>query len=275
MTAHCVFFAKFAPPQSEPIEVAYSGGKDSDTILQLVREAGIPYRAIYKNTTIDPPGTIRHAREMGAEIIRPKQTFFQIVEQHGYMSRFRRTCCQILKEYKVLDKSVIGVRRDESQARKNRYKEPTRCLYYGKKQTPENHVEAVYPILDWTNQDVAEFLADRGIKCAPVYYDEQGRFHAERRLGCMACPLSSPKKRLETLKKYPYMVKALVKAGKRYRELHPHHKTVQIYADEYEYFYRNYCCNSQEDFDKVSNGLFGRPDYKQMLEDFFGIDLTI
>lgn len=39
----------------EPIEVAYSGGKDSDVILELAKMAGINYRAIYKNTTIDPP----------------------------------------------------------------------------------------------------------------------------------------------------------------------------------------------------------------------------
>lgn len=47
------------------VEVAYSGGKDSDVILELTRMAGIRYRAIYKNTTIDPPGTIRHVRQGG------------------------------------------------------------------------------------------------------------------------------------------------------------------------------------------------------------------
>jgi len=35
------------------VEVSYSGGKDSDVILELVRMAGIEYRAIYKNTTIE------------------------------------------------------------------------------------------------------------------------------------------------------------------------------------------------------------------------------
>ena len=48
-----------------PIEIAYSGGKDSDVILQLAKEAGINYRAIYKNTTIDPPGTIKHVQAGG------------------------------------------------------------------------------------------------------------------------------------------------------------------------------------------------------------------
>ncbi len=68
-----------APQDGSPVEVAYSGGKDSDVILQLVKESGIPYRAIYKNTTIDPPGTIRHAEEMGAEVIRPKHSFAQLL----------------------------------------------------------------------------------------------------------------------------------------------------------------------------------------------------
>ncbi|MDO5588285.1 MAG: hypothetical protein Q4G12_05085, partial [Bacteroidales bacterium] len=42
------------------VEVAYSGGKDSDVILELTKMAGVKYRAIYKNTTIDPVGTVKH-----------------------------------------------------------------------------------------------------------------------------------------------------------------------------------------------------------------------
>lgn len=45
-----------------PIEVCYSGGKDSDVILELAKMAGINYRAIYKNTTIDPPEQSSTAR---------------------------------------------------------------------------------------------------------------------------------------------------------------------------------------------------------------------
>lgn len=32
----------------KPLEIAYSGGKDSDVILELAKMAGISYRAIYK-----------------------------------------------------------------------------------------------------------------------------------------------------------------------------------------------------------------------------------
>lgn len=49
-------------PQDGDIEVSYSGGKDSEVILELAKMAGIPYRAIYKNTSIDPPGTISLAK---------------------------------------------------------------------------------------------------------------------------------------------------------------------------------------------------------------------
>lgn len=152
------------------IEIAYSGGKDSDVILQLAKEAGIRYRAIYKNTTIDPPGTWGHVREMGVEILRAKASFFHLVAQKGFPSRFSRFCCEKLKEYKVLDKSVIGVRKAESRKRNERYNEPTQCRYYGAK-TGKNHVELIYPILEWTDEDVRDFIIDRKLKLAPIYYN--------------------------------------------------------------------------------------------------------
>ena len=155
------------------IELAYSGGKDSDVILQLAKEAGIRYRAIYKNTTIDPPGTIAHVKEMGVEILRPKENFFQLIVKKGFPNRFSRFCCEVLKEYKILDKTIIGVRKAESRARKERYNEPTECRYYGSKKE-ENHVEQIYPILEWTDEDVRNFILDRGLKLAPLYYDMGG-----------------------------------------------------------------------------------------------------
>lgn len=155
------------------IEVAYSGGKDSDVILQLAKEAGIRYRAIYRNTTIDPPGTLGHVREMGVEILRAKISFFQLVAQKGFPSRFSRFCCEKLKEYKVLDKSIIGVRKAESMARGKRYNEPTECRYFGAKKE-KNHVELIYPILEWTDEDVHDFIIDRKLKLAPIYYNSGG-----------------------------------------------------------------------------------------------------
>lgn len=267
--------AKFTPPHS-PIEVAYSGGKDSDVILQLVRESGIPYRAIYKNTTIDPPGTIKHVKDMGVEILMPRNntSFFKLVAKKGFPNRLKRFCCRELKEYKVLDKVVIGVRREESNKRAARYTEPTACVWYGAR-TPENHAEAIYPILDWTTDDVAEFLKDRGIKCAPVYYDEQGNFHPERRLGCMCCPLASTKKRVQEFMSHPNMVKAYIRAGQKFLDSHPDSVPAKRYADIYEWLVRDIFYIKEADWQKHKSTMFSDDvvDYKSFLENYFNIKL--
>ena len=153
-------------PQDGDIEVSYSGGKDSDVILELAKMAGIPYRAIYKATTIDPPQTIAHAREMGAEVVRPKKTFFQLISEKGFPTRVSRWCCSVLKEYKVCDRAIQGIRRSESTKRAERYKEPEVCRVYSAKEK----VKVYLPILEWTDQDVAEFIKERNIKCHPLYY---------------------------------------------------------------------------------------------------------
>ena len=111
-------------PQDGPIELSYSGGKDSDVILELAKMSGIPFEAIYKNTTIDPPGTIAHCKANGVTILRPKMSFLQIVKKNSMPSRWSRFCCKYLKEYKIHDRAILGIRRCESSKRANRYKEP-------------------------------------------------------------------------------------------------------------------------------------------------------
>lgn len=250
------------------IEIAYSGGKDSDVILQLAKEAGIRYEAIYKNTTIDPPGTIRHAQDMGATIIRPKRTFAELIQKKGAPTRFARFCCSELKEYKVRDVAVMGVRKAESAKRAERYSEPTQCRFYGSK---KNHVEAIYPILEWTNEDVAAFISDRKIKCAPIYYDAEGTFHVERRLGCMCCPLAAKKNRIEEFRKHPGMVRFYLRNLRIFWETHPNVNTHKNFSSEYEQF--AYQVFYQElPLKKFKQQMFDT-DWKKLLEDYFGIEL--
>ena len=234
----------------------------------------IKYRAIYKNTTIDPPGTLGHVRGMGVEILRAKTSFFHHVAQKGFPSRFTRFCCEKLKEYKVLDKSIIGVRKAESRKRNERYNEPTECRYYGSKKE-ENHVEQIYPILEWTDEDVRDFIIDRKLKLAPIYYNSWGQIDVSKRLGCMCCPLASRRKRIIEFQKYPKIAKAYLRAGQRFMETHPDSKACQRYDNVYEWFTRDVFYSSDADWNKVSTGLFGKPDFKKFLEDKFGIDLTL
>ena len=256
----------------EPLEIAYSGGKDSDVILELAKMSGIKYRAIYKNTTIDPPGTIRHVIENGVEVRKPKETFFSLMMQRAYPNRFRRFCCSVLKEYKILDNSVMGIRKCESVQRAKRYSEPTECRIYGSK---KNHVNAIYPILDWSDEDELEFIKERKIKLHPLYYREDGSIDLTKRLGCMCCPLAYYKKRLKEFKKYPGMVRAYIRCGNEYFRSHPESKVAKQYSDVYEYFVANAFFDNHRNYVKAKlEGIFSdKPNYKQLIEDYFKIKL--
>lgn len=251
--------------EKQPIEIAYSGGKDSDVILQLAKEAGISFKAIYRCTTIDPPGTIGHVKAVGVEIRKPLNgvTFFKLIQKNGLPTRWRRYCCKDLKEYKILDKCVMGVRREESVKRTKRYQEPTECRFYGSK---KNHVEAIYPILDWTLQDVTDYIEDRGIKCAPVYYDEEGTFHPEQRLGCLCCPLKSIKKRRAEFKKYPKMLYQYCKNLKVFYKAQPQCATVINFGNPY--------CHIAYDLEFIKRGEpIPDVDFKKVLEEYFNVEL--
>lgn len=192
-----------------PVELCYSGGKDSDVILALSKMAGINYRAIYKNTTIDPPGTLNHCKENDVEVIQPSKTFFELIQNSGFPTRRARFCCDTLKEYKILDTAIQGIRKYESVKRLKLYKEPIMCRIYGSK---KNHVNVFLPILDWTDADVEQFISYYGVKCHPLYYNDDGKFCVKRRLGCIGCPLASDNG-VSGFKKYPKFVKQWIKNG--------------------------------------------------------------
>ena len=259
------------PTDDGPIELSYSGGKDSDVILELAKMAGIPYRAIYKATTIDPPQTIAHAREMGAEVIHPKKTFFQLVSKSGFPSRFQRFCCSALKEYKIYDRAIQGIRRSESRKRAENYKEPEICRVYSAKEK----VKVYLPILEWTNQDVEEFIKERNIKCHPLYY-RGGQFDVTKRLGCIGCPLQSRKKRIQEFMENPKLLKAWIRAGqKRYTsEAYQNGKAKYKFKDAFEAMGYQLYCDNIEQLKEKTYGLFGEFDWKEFLQKEFKIDMS-
>lgn len=55
----------------------------------------------------------------------------------------------------------------------------------------------INPIIDWTEQDVWDFLNYYNCKSNPLY--NQGKC----RVGCIGCPMVGPKRQLEDFKKYP------------------------------------------------------------------------
>lgn len=254
----------------DEIELSYSGGKDSDVILELAKLADIPYRAIYKNTTIDPKGTIQHCKNNGVEIINPKKSFLKLIEQKGFPTMRCRFCCDELKEYKILDNSIQGIRRCESVKRTKNYKEPIICRIYGSK---KNHVNVVLPILDWTDNDVSDFVEMQKIQCHPLYY-VNGKFDVTKRLGCIGCPLKSDKG-LSDFKENPKMVKAWINAGQIWWDK-PREKEIKSktkFDNIYELFAHNIFFSSYENFRLAKEGFFGKVDFKERLENYFQIEL--
>lgn len=248
--------------QGEVMELCYSGGKDSDVILTLCQMANIPFRAIYKNTTIDPQGTLKHVKSKGVEVMQPKKSFFQIVRQKGLPTRQKRFCCEILKEYKILDTQILGIRRLEGSKRKRLYTEPTQCRVY-----KTGRAEQVFPILYWTNEDVERFIKDYSIQCHPLYYVE-GRFDVNKRLGCVGCPLQNRKKRIQEFKENPKILKAIIKADRYFLKNRENNLTA-----EERMFYMLFCDNIHS-FKEINRNLFNdRLDVKSFLEKEFDITL--
>ena len=255
-------------PQDGPIELCYSTGKDSDVILELAKMAEVPVVPIYKNTTCDHPGSIRHAREMGVEIRQPKANMLTLIEKSGWPSRWARFCCSHLKEYKIYDRAIVGIRRSESTARAKRYREPEMCRVYSSTEKSRQY----FPILDWTDLDVAEFVEERKLKLHPRYYDKFGVFHVERRVGCIGCPMASGNGVRDYLE-FPSVLKARVRAFRRWWNMHPDSKTAKKFPTLYHSLYMKLFCHDMTEYYDRTGGLFGEVDMKKWLEDYFGIDL--
>ena len=269
--ARAIKLLQSIPTDKGDIELSYSGGKDSDVILELTKMAGVKVRPIYKCTTVDPQGTTAHCKSKGAEVLMPKKSFLQLVEEKGFPTFRARFCCDKLKEYKVCDVAIQGIRRSESTRRAAMYKEPQICRFYGSK---KNHVSVFLPILEWSDRDIEEFINERGIKCHPLYYDENGVFRVERRLGCTGCPLQSDRG-LAGFKANPKFLKAYLKAGKRWWDNKPNTSSHKKFRSIYDLFVHNVFFDSYQEFNDAIgvNGMFEVVDCRKFIEDYFNIGL--
>lgn len=264
--------SKHALQQNETLEICYSGGKDSDVILHLARRAGVPFRAIYKNTTIDPPGTIAHCKQNAVEVVNPKIKFFELCEKRGLPNRFARFCCHFLKEYKIENHQLLGIRKFESVKRTKLYQEPQLCRFYSKK----DYVCQTLPILFWTDEDLLDYITQEHVTLHPLYYREDGTIDVKRRLGCMCCPLQWQGKRVQSFKDNPVMVKLWCKAAAKFLQTHPNGKISGTFdGDPYAYFTAQVFFDKISDFQKTYGSccFSGRTDFKQLLQDYFKIDL--
>ena len=110
--------------------------------------------------------------------------------------------------------------------------------------------------------------------CHPLYYDADGKFCVNRRLGCIGCPLASDNG-LSDFKKYPKMLRNWLKAHSVFMENHPNSNTAKLFKNVAEVgVIRLFAGCRYAKFLEITSGMFGTADCKAFLEDYFKIDLN-
>ena len=225
--------------------LAYSGGKDSDCIKILAQLAGVKFEAVHNLTTVDAPETVRYIKSQpDVRIDYPHISMWGLIVKKKFPpTRLARYCCQELKEKGGQGKVIItGVRWAESTNRKNnsgvvsiigkpkgtqKIAEELEAEYLitpkgglilnDDNDTSRRMVEQCYrtrktivnPIIDWSDEDVWEFLKHYGCNSNPLYCD------GKTRVGCIGCPMQSIKSRKEEFERYPKYKLNYIKAFER------------------------------------------------------------
>ncbi len=182
--------------QYEPEEgyyVAFSGGKDSIVVYDLVKRAGVKHDVHINITSVEPPEVLHFVRKYYPEVdwIRPKKSMFRLIKEKGMPpTRIVRYCCHELKEMNGIGRTVVvGVRRQESLRRRDR------PIYHESRRT--KNLMFLNPIVDWSEDEVWEYIHKYNLPY-PCLYDE-----GYTRIGCILCPMHSVKQKLKDIERYP------------------------------------------------------------------------
>ena len=243
--------------------LAYSSGKDSVVLDYLAKEAGVKVQRFHNVTTIDPPGTIQFAKRHGCDIVRNDKSFLDLVEKKGFPTMFRRFCCKELKERYYSDYALFGIRKSESAKRNACYSSFDDIYYY----TKRKFTNRFFPLLNFTDDDIRELMVSKSLECHPLYYDHEGRFCVERRLGCIGCPLQSDRGKMDYLK-YPKLLKQVLRRGIIFHQRQGRTAEDAALNLVYNLFYSNH---GLERFQQTYNGLFDTDPW-EILENYFFLD---
>lgn len=223
----------------QPLIVTTSGGKDSDVCLALAQAAGINFEVQHNHTSADAPETVYHVRDTFRKLEERgiqctvnyptykggRATMWNLIPRKLMPpTRVVRYCCAVLKEGSGKGRMITtGVRWAESAARKkNRgIYEAGRDLILSndnddKRKLFENCAikakRICNPIIDWTDEDVWDYIRSEHVKTNPLY---QCGFS---RVGCIGCPLAGKKTRSFEFARYPKHQQMYIRAFERMLE---------------------------------------------------------
>lgn len=245
------------------LALAFSSGKDSVVLDYIVREAGVNVERVHNVTTIDPEGTLSMAVKYGCRLSRSKLSFLDLVEKKGFPTQWRRFCCKELKEKYIADYVLLGIRKNESVKRSKCYDDFSDVYTYSK----QVHSNRFFPLLYFTNDDIEYVVNSRSLGCHPLYYDHEGKFHVERRLGCIGCPLQGDRGRMDFLK-YPKLLKQVLRRGILYHKRLGRSENDAALNLVYNLFYSNH---GYEKFTQTYQGLFDTDPW-EILDNYFFLD---
>ena len=222
-------------PKDRPYWLAFSGGKDSCVILELAKMSGVKFEAHYSVTSVDPPELVRFIKKQHPEVSfdvphdrngKAISMWTLLKSRATPPTRMIRYCCEKLKESNGQGTvTITGVRWAESKGRKENQGLIT---FMGKKASNDpvlqsqakaaragvvmnddndesrrtvemcyrTHKTLINPIIDWTDEDVWEFIHKYNVPYCELY--DKGK----KRLGCIGCPLNPVTQKAE-LDEYP------------------------------------------------------------------------
>lgn len=222
----------------KPLVIAYSGGKDSEVLLELARRSKITFELHHSHTTADAPQTVRHIRKVFSDLEKegikctieyPKMSMWELIPYKAIPpTRIIRYCCQILKEGSCKKRMVAtGVRWGES------YKRSKRGIFEDVNSNREKKIILMSdndekrklfercqlqakticnPIIDFSNDEILDFYQNQCRYSNPLY--DLGF----KRIGCIGCPMAG-KKRLVEFEIFPQYKKMYINAFTRMLEV--------------------------------------------------------
>lgn len=204
--------------------------------------AGVKYEAHYHITSVDPPELTRFIREQHKDVIqdRPRYSMRQLIIKLGFPPTAQcRYCCRELKEVNGIGRvTMTGTRWAESVRRKHSHGTvsivgDTESLSVAEGSDAEYHlnqrgdivmnmdndasrrtVELCYrtnktlvnPIIDWTDEEVWEFIHAENIPYCSLYDEGWAR------IGCIGCPLAGEAHQRKQFKRWPHMERMYLQA---------------------------------------------------------------
>jgi 3'-phosphoadenosine 5'-phosphosulfate sulfotransferase (PAPS reductase)/FAD synthetase len=198
--------------QKVPLFVNFSGGKDSSAVLLLAKEiAPKNTEAIYMTTRLELPGTVEFVKQEAERLGIYLHITDPVVDYMGDFAHWVKHCNSRLKirtARRYLRKlygrkhmfRLNGVRQQESTRRKSMYKAKGIVV-------PDHDLSGsyiVYPIIEWTGDDVKEYLKLNN-------FETHKQYTAFGISGCAYCPFYQKEIYQRILNVYPNIYDEIIK----------------------------------------------------------------